>query len=455
MKLSAKIAIGTVAVLAAMPVLAVVARRELEGRAEANLDRELASARKDGIPVTDDELNALLKVPDQDNAAPIYAKVDDLLKRDARAKADLDLLHDASRTFPLGGSPFSADASDPFGSASKRQKPDPAGALLRLRPVLDLAREAAKYPHWSIPWKRSVGGYSIGEKTVIDLAIALASEAEALTTHGDWVRSLADLKAIQRLATHLGDVSTFEALDQQRIAERAWQRGLAKLIRAHGRDSKFVRAALAMQDRFGPLPNLHHALCCELIGWRRVVPELKSKQDWAYFECDDDECYDKDNTPTLYDKLTVGSRMTQLNVDASLVAEFRRMIASVPADPDKWPEAERGMAAVKASLDAHPTFANRLARQAFKYLSDPTNDVRSIQNYRRLTTVALRLCAERNANGAFPEHLPNYGDLTQDPFGAGPLHYHRKGPGFVLFSVGSNGKEDGTHPTSSNVIEVD
>jgi len=64
-----------------------------------------------------------------------------------------------------------------------------------------------------------------------------------------------------------------------------------------------------------------------------------------------------------------------------------------------------------------------------------------------LVDIALALAAYRADHGKYPERLadlrPRYRTEIKDPFSDGDLIYRPKGEGFLLYSVGPNGKDDG------------
>jgi hypothetical protein len=65
----------------------------------------------------------------------------------------------------------------------------------------------------------------------------------------------------------------------------------------------------------------------------------------------------------------------------------------------------------------------------------------------KLAEVALDLAAYRADHGKYPEQLaelkPKYRAEIKDPFSDSELRYRRDGEGFLLYSVGPNGKDDG------------
>jgi hypothetical protein len=65
-----------------------------------------------------------------------------------------------------------------------------------------------------------------------------------------------------------------------------------------------------------------------------------------------------------------------------------------------------------------------------------------------MSQVAIALAAYRAEHGAYPTQLaqlrPKYlAAVPEDPFSNGPLRYKRTEAGYVLYSVGFNGNDDG------------
>ena len=68
--------------------------------------------------------------------------------------------------------------------------------------------------------------------------------------------------------------------------------------------------------------------------------------------------------------------------------------------------------------------------------------------YRHVVQLAFALAAYRHQHGAYPNDLaklaPKYIDtIPTDPFTGGDLHYRLEDGGYLLYSVGPNGKDDG------------
>ena len=74
-----------------------------------------------------------------------------------------------------------------------------------------------------------------------------------------------------------------------------------------------------------------------------------------------------------------------------------------------------------------------------------------------LTRVAAALAVYRTQSGAYPESLDQMTPailptLPLDPYGAAPLHYERRGEGYVLYSVFQNGVDDGGRDFGGEIV---
>ncbi len=68
--------------------------------------------------------------------------------------------------------------------------------------------------------------------------------------------------------------------------------------------------------------------------------------------------------------------------------------------------------------------------------------------YYEIELLAFGLCAYRADNGEYPEKLeqliPKYAKSISDDFFSGiPVRYRSEKEGFVLYSIGQNGEDDG------------
>ena len=128
-----------------------------------------------------------------------------------------------------------------------------------------------------------------------------------------------------------------------------------------------------------------------------------------------------------------------------LERDVKRM-ASEAWDP-KW-KAENLRAARSASVAAGRQIGRCLAAWFSPSLSACATAEDRGAAYRSMDELVFALAAYRAEHGEFPAELsktcPKYvPSLPEDPFGTGPIRYKREPGGYVLYSVGPNGKDDG------------
>lgn len=81
-----------------------------------------------------------------------------------------------------------------------------------------------------------------------------------------------------------------------------------------------------------------------------------------------------------------------------------------------------------------------------------------IQTLWELTRIAAELCRYRQTTGSYPEHLEELQSAGQrtafvDRFSGQPYHYERRGDGYLLYSVGKNGRDDRGFDISRRMVD--
>ena len=150
-----------------------------------------------------------------------------------------------------------------------------------------------------------------------------------------------------------------------------------------------------------------------------------------------------------YDRLVAAlSKPTRKERDAA-VAEFERDLKKLAAEV-------RDPRVLLRNIAAAGSLRGGLGRQIgnvfvalfMPALSACVNAEDRNTTWESMVPVVFALAAYRADHGAYPAELaalvPKYlPTVTEDPFSGGPLRYRRDGPGYVLYSVGMNGKDDG------------
>jgi hypothetical protein len=137
---------------------------------------------------------------------------------------------------------------------------------------------------------------------------------------------------------------------------------------------------------------------------------------------------------------------TQRRAAIEQLERDRIRMATEAQDPE-W-KAENLRAAPSASVAEGRQIGRFLANWFPASLSSFATREDRAGAYRVMDPLLFVLAAYRAEQGEYPAELdslcPKYvKSLPDDPYGTGPIRYKRDLPGYVLYSVGPNGKDDG------------
>jgi len=398
------------------------------GGVAGGLDAQLSAARKEGVPLTPEDLNAMTSAKSEENAAPIYQKIFAMADVDKSIKTELDAISNSSG--------YRAKPED----VAKARK-----GFSALDTVFPLLTEATKRPKctWGRDWSKGANVLFPELARMKQLTKILAYRAKMQDERGDWKGALDSIRMAQIVAQHSGNDPILIGLLVDIACESIAFRQFDDLVSNHAKTPGFADAAQKVLDGFGPLPSFRRSLSGEVVMGRATIRQLKSISELSAMSDGGD-----DETPraSSIENVLFKSPLVQDAFDAKFVEAYREMFKLVPNDPNLWSEAEAGSTQVVTRIDADKSPANTLNRILFPVFSQAAQAVGRLQMHRRLTGTALRLIQDRAKTGRYPEVLPNYGDLRMDPFSTDPLHYRLDGTGFRLYSVGIDRIDDDGKP---------
>lgn len=400
--------------LALIPVLALVGFRVHWSR---RVRAELDALRRDGYPVTLEELNAWYPEPEGENAAPIYQQAFD---------AYVEYEQEDEDSLPIEGSP--AAQLPPAGEPLPKDMRDAVARYIDSnRKALDLLHQAAAIPECRYPldlttidmWmpplvEQRQGARLLALETAhhtewgrtddairsVDAAFALAQSSAGqshLITH--LVRLLCNNTALESLERTLCEAALSDEQSSS-LTERI----------AHAEDTDALRRAFAGEACFLTL----------------VYRSIKTARD-----------------PDIRE---AGRILGALGwVDISHVASLeimRQMIKACELSPAQRLKAMR-------ALDVHGQREQMMFAQIPVSALDKSceADTKVLANLGAART-ALAVERYRLATGALPTELsalvPEYLEsVPVDPFGGEPLRYTKRGKGYVVYSVGLDARDDG------------
>ena len=121
-------------------------------------------------------------------------------------------------------------------------------------------------------------------------------------------------------------------------------------------------------------------------------------------------------------------------------------LSAPPDDPSVVAECERIVDAFEPSVERIGGVGGKLAGGMARAFSRERVTCDRAGALARMTCLGMRLAEWRQTRHEFPATLGELGEtgrVPSDPFSKKPFHYRREGAGFVLWSVGPDGDDDG------------
>jgi len=396
------------------------------GSAARNLDAQLTAARREGIPLTPEDLDGLISANPGVNAAPIYRQAIELTEADKKVKEEC-----AAIELAVGR------------NVVKPEERKKAIANLHLiDPLVAKLFDASKRPNcvWGRDWRKG-SMVLFPELAKIKLFCRILSfRAEVLNERGDWKGALEAIRAGQIVARHAGEDPIIIGMLVHIAGEGIVFSSFDRIVALHTKDPAFIAEAQKVLQGFGPLPSFRKSLTGEVVMGRVSIRQLKSVSD-----LNGDPSGEKAGPGSL-EKMIFSSRMVQDAFDAKFVEVYRELFRDIPPGGEGWEKAQEVSKRVGEKIDHDNSVANTLNKILFPVFSQAAEAIGRVQMHRRLTGVALRLMADRNRTGKYPAVLPDYGDLGIDPFSGERFHYRLEGTGFRLYSVGTDRIDDDGKP---------
>ncbi len=400
----------------------------------ANLAREEAAARREGIPLTAQELQKPLPPPDQ-NAAPLYTKL-------------TKLLHDK----PLG-LPKYAEGMDAFHAYTPAQIAAVRRTLVARQDVMALVHQAADKPQCVFvrDWNKGVDLEFPEYQLMREAARLIKTESYLLARDGHFGEAITNQARGFRVAEHAASDPALISYLVGNSSETITLAGMQSILALAGADAAAIwQVQQSTRSEFAPLP-LRAPLANEAAAMEPIFRQLHQGQhqgiQWFSSSLENLTSGKRiafDPQRSVKPVSPAEEKLVSDTIDAqqaNYLSDVRRMVAAVDA-----PTKERR--AVYASLlDASaPSARNGARTMSFILLPDgqklDEDDLR-LKARKVVTLAAASLLAEKAKAGAFSATLPL--GFT-DPFTNKPLGYRREGVGFVVYSAGPTGHFDGGRP---------
>ncbi len=422
--------IFVIALFVGLPMLWLVAVKAKMRQAEAEVAIERKAAQAEKLPLTANDMRRSPPVPDADNAAPIYQQI---FAGFTSKKQELSRLEQLTEGKPIFGQRRTTVVAN-MDAARK--------LVALLAPEFALMEQAAQKPDCDFhrPWEQGTAMLMPEYADMRRLARLLRVKLEVLERDGKLLEALRQIEIGGALVRHLGQDSILIGMLVQVAIEAILDWAWHDLVNRHGDDLAFLNRAAKVNKAFGELPTLKFVLRGEVWYGMYAIGQMK---DGTYKEDEystDDEVSEEENLPKLNPKMASVYEKNQLKI-------WRRVFERLDETQGDTLKSALVMVEVEQQLerDAKNDPAGFLmAAQNFPTFSQSGYRIVQIDALRQMRTLKIELLKSRVKNGIFPKDLKAFDvKMTTDPFTGKPLIYRVEGKGFILYSVGQNGIDDG------------
>jgi hypothetical protein len=310
--------------------------------------------------------------------------------------------------------------------------------------------DAATSPYPDFGWDWNEGGTLLTSEAFAlrQGAKLLAGESRYQTVRGDFGRARAALQAVDQTAAQMSrmPVETVLASSALSIGTLYWI-AATDLLKFAKDDAESLEQLQAAFDNRAPFPSLRKSLAGDFV-LSRATMELASRNPEIL---EAGYSFERE-PPTELDIKMYG--VLREETERKFVKRYRGLFESLPASQDDTEAIRVVLFDLEETITSDNSPSGRLNHLLWPDLKDFALDwKRSLVRRRHLQTV-VRLLREKLENGALPSTLPDYGEISIDPFSTKPLRYERMQSGFVLYSVGPDGVDNGA-PKEACSIRVD
>ena len=400
----------------------------------ANLAREEAAARQEGIPLSAGQLQRPLPPPSQ-NAAPLYVKL-------------TKLLHDKPLHLPKY-----AEGMYAFHAYTPQQVAAVRKALASRQDVMTLVHRAADRPQCVFvrDWGKGLDLTFPEYQPMREAARLVETESYLLARDGRYAEAVSNQARGFHIAKHAASDPVLISYLVGNACESITLAGMQSILALAGPNAAVSgQVQRATRSDFAPLP-LRVPIVNEAAAMEPVFRQLHQGQHQGIHWLDEslqglisgkgiasDPQHSRESVSPVEEKLVSYTIDVQR---ANYLSDVRRMVAAadVPSKERRVVYATPVDASAPSARDGARTMSFILLPDGQKLDED---DVR-LKAREAVTLAAAALLAERARTAAYSGGLPQ-GFL--DPFTSKPLLYRREGGGFAVYSVGPTGHFDGGRP---------
>lgn len=270
------------------------------------------------------------------------------------------------------------------------------------------------------------------------LAHVMAQDARRLIEAGDLKKGLVRLREIRGMARHLEQEPVWIAfLAGNTLRTIADHMAVDMLVLERDkRDSiQSLKAFIGEEES----PDIRIPLRGEAFLAISNLDMMATHPEWYRLQ----GCYSPpDYTPSLTDEGNVlRIRSIRSSAKAQVLRRFTQALNA--AASGDWETTEGIFVAIDKKSEKVEDIPAYFVNQIAPSLGGATKAIGTLEAKKRLGMVVAALTEYELAHGAWPEKLPDLGEVSIDPYSKKPFIYRKEPAGFLLYGVGPDRTDDG------------
>jgi hypothetical protein len=386
----------------------------------------MATAHKIGLPLTWSDLD-IKPVPAEQNAASIYARAEQLIKESPVESKALALAEQpaATTTQKLGADSAIQGLGNYFAELSS----------VETRPKCNFDRDWNKGAALIFP---ELSGL---KRDVRDLCY----KADYQDRTGDLPGALDTMGTAFRIASDSGTDPVVIGMLVENAGRSNIDKEWESLIQHHSNDQVSLASISKRLSSETQLPQMRRYLAGEVVFGLRTIETLNNLSDLGL-----------QTGSTTVQQAMLQSPLGRNIFKAKYIEAWNKTWSNLPSDPNDWRGYSNAMSKMMSDLENDHSIENSFNQIVMPTFTQAADTIGTLQATQNLLETSIALLKIRKQTGKLPLVLPpSLENSAVDPFDGDLLRYRRKGMGFLLYSVGLNGVDDGGIPSNTTNTRAD
>ena len=407
------------------------------GRASSQVDQELRRLKELGLVTSASELRVRIALPGAKNAAPLYDRAYELIRK--VRPSDRSTVFNAYRsTLTDGDIPDSLEASA-------------RTAIVQYEPAFQCLSTACRYPYvdYHRNWERGtlVIFPDLAYGSTAARALLLKARLEELDNRPFDALKHIDI-VVRMTAGIMHEPISLSKYMASFMQERVWKE-LGRILCKFGTQRLVLQECRQVLNNMTPIQDVRKVIGGEVVAVRATAEGLSNTELRRLLES---PITDPFGHPV---KVPLSMRMSSYKVvrdayEAYALRFWREVAESLPTNLEDSEGIALAFRTAFKKRESDKRWEGDLFRAMFVGMKDMGELSATTRARKNLLLTAIDLLVEHISSHEFPKHFEFHSKNAIDPFTNKPFGYLAFPDGFLIYSFGPNGIDDGGDPVGAS-----